>query len=203
MNNIDDETRKEREDYIITKWNGIYAPYEAFYIQSIVYAARQSEIAFSFFDTLIDEQERPELIFAAIQEALTHAGALSRFFWPAKQKNQLSIARCSHLRGAYKIDDTSPLKWRGLRNTIEHFDEKLDQYLLNDPIGCFFPSPVVGSCDLADDNLGNIFKLVDPEQGICVLLGEKFEFHPIRREVLHILTMSLQMDENGSRLKIK
>ena len=135
-----------------------------------------------------------------IQEALTHSAALSRFFWPPT-KNKLSLARGENLRSTFAIDESNPLGHRKLRNALEHYDESLDSFLLQDRVGHFFPSPIVDHHELADDVLGNIFKLVDPENGICVILGEKYEFDLIRDEVRRILDLAVTMDGGGSRLR--
>lgn len=200
---LDEQTRKEREAKLIEEYQGIYPMYEAFYIESIIYATDRSEDAFRRFDAAFtaggntDEAE----IVATVQEGLTHAAALSRFFWPMRKKGDaLAVARGLRLRTAFNLGDGSPLQSRKLRNAFEHFDEDLDRYLLKDPIGCFFSGPMIGSHELADDDLGNIFKLVDPLQGICVLLGEKFEFRQMRNEVQRILTRARGMNDQGSRL---
>lgn len=200
MTGLDQETRKQREALIVDQYRGIYPVYEAFYINSIIYAAERSEAAFQRFDQAASEAKSPVLVVATIQEALTHAGALSRFFWPMKRDNQLTTARGRRLREAFALNDTSPLKRRTLRNAFEHFDEDLDLFLLGDVSGYVFPSPMVDDHELADDTIGHIFKLVDPKHGICVLLGERFEFRPIRQEVKRILTKALQMDNLGARL---
>jgi len=143
---------------------------------------------------------REAVVVATIQEGLTHAASLSRYFWPMKTGGRLAAARGERLRTAFELTDESPLKSRLLRNTFEHFDERLDRFLLNDIVGCFFPSPTVGSHELSDNALGNFFKLVDRVHGICVLLGDKVEFRPIRGEVQRILKHALQMSDRGSRL---
>ncbi|MFG1424705.1 hypothetical protein [Roseixanthobacter glucoisosaccharinicivorans] len=200
MAKFDEEARKERGAMIAKQYRGIYPAYEAFYIHSIIYAAERSEAAFQRFDEAVVASKSPVLIFATIQEALTHAGALSRFFWPVRTDNRLAAARGDRLRGAFALNDTSALKGRKLRNAFEHFDEDLDRFLLGDRAGYFFPSPQVGDQALADEAIGHIFKLVDPERGVCVLLGEKFEFRPIRGEVRRILFRAWEMDEQGGRL---
>lgn len=201
MSDMDEDVRKEREALIAREYHGIYPVYETFYIHSIIYAAERSETAFKRFDESVAAVWSPELIFATVQEALTHAGALSRFFWPIKnEKSNLAVARDNKLRDAFALDDTSALKWRKLRNAFEHFDEDLDRFLLEDPAGCFFPTPLVDDQALANESIGHIFKLVDPKHGICILLGEKFEFRPIRGEVQRILSRAREMDEQGSRL---
>lgn len=90
-----------------------------------------------------------------------------------------------------------------LRNAFEHFDEDLDRFLIEDPVGCFFPTPLVDDHELADDELGNTFKLVDPVHGICVLLGEKYDFANIRGEVRRILTKARHMSGSGGRLSAR
>lgn len=198
---LNEDDRKEKEVLIARQYNGIYPVYEAFYIHSIIYAAERSDAAFQRFDEAIAANLTPTLVVATVQEALTHAGALSRFFWPVKKKeNELTVARGNRLRDAFALDETSALKWRRLRNAFEHFDEDLDRFLLDDRVGCFFPSPLVDDQALADDLIGHIFKLVDPKHGICVILGEKFEFRPIRSEVLRILSRAREMDKQGGRL---
>ena len=117
-----------------------------------------------------------------------------------KTGRERAAARGERLRMAINLSDDSPLKSRSRRNAFEHLDERLDKFLLSDIVGYLFPSPTVGSHELTDDALGNFFKLVDPDHGICVLLGEKFEFRPIRGEAQRILKRALEMAENGSRL---
>lgn len=195
---LSDDEKARRVDILLEHYNGISPPCEAFYIHSIIYAASISDEAFRRFDDAL-LAENAEFVVASIQEALTHAGGVSRFLWPMG-KAKLAIARGQKIREAFAVDDSSPLRHRKLRNAFEHFDEDLDAFLLEDPVGYFFPGAIVGSHELADDEIGNIFKLVDPERHICVLLGEKYEFGQIRGEIQRILNMALAMDNSGSRL---
>jgi len=186
---------------MLEEHRGIYPVFEIFYLQSILYTADRSAHAFRNFDEAVSQQLAPDFIFAAVQEALTHAGALSRFFWPMKaNNNKLAFGRGARLRQAFELDDASPLKRRQLRNAFEHFDEDLDQFFLEDRAGYFFPSPIIGDHHLADDELGRIFKLVDPSGVICVLLGNKFEFRPIQAEVERVLVAAIQKYSAGGRL---
>ncbi|UGY27443.1 hypothetical protein HU675_0012150 [Bradyrhizobium septentrionale] len=125
-------------------------------------------------------------IVSSVHEALTHAASLSRFFWPARSQG-VAPARGERLRHCFGIDHSSPLYGRELRNALEHFDERLDEYLLWNDAGYFFPDAKVDSHELADEAIGHIFKLVDPSRQIFVVLGQKFYFDPIRREVERIL----------------
>ena len=83
---------------------------------------------------------------------------------------------------------------------MEHFDERLDRFLLNDLVGDIFPAPILDDHTLSDDPTGKIFKLVDPDACCFVLLGRKYFFAPLRTEVLRIFEAAERMDRNGSRL---
>ena len=200
MEQVDEEALKDREGMIIREYSGIFPAYEAFYIHSIIYAAERSEAAFQRFDDAVVEKRAAASVVATIQEALAHASALSRFFWPVKKDSALAKARGSRLRVAFAVDDSSALKWRKLRNSFEHFDEDLDRFLLHDLSGCFFPAPLVGDQMLAQEAAGNIFKLVDPNSGTCIILGDQYEFRPIRIEVQRVLSRAQEMDSQGCRL---
>ena len=181
-----DEERREREKYVINQSDGILPMYEAFYIEALTYCAGRARSAFQRFDQALAEGRDPATIVATAHEALTHVAALSRYFWPAREK-PLHLARARKLRKAFDIDDRSPLADRGLRNALEHFDERLDTFLLQDLVGYLFPGPLVGAASLSEDALGQIFRLVDPAAQIFVLVGQEYEFGPMRGAVDDIL----------------
>jgi hypothetical protein len=190
-----------KEEHLIDEFGGIYPPYEAFYILSIIYAAERSIDAFRRFEAAAATEIQAHSIVSSVQEALQHAAALSRFFWPPKSAGPIGAARAKKLRQAFELDDTSALKDRRLRNSFEHFDERLDAFLLEDHVGYFFPQPMVDDDTLSNEAVAHIFKLADPKKNTCVVLGEKFEFQSIRNEALKILTDAQEMDHAGSRLR--
>jgi len=177
-----DEERRERENLVVSQSGGILPMCEAFYIEALGYCAGRARSAFLRFDQTLTDAEDQAATVATAHEALTHVAALSRYFWPASKK-PLHLARAMKLREALGIDDASPLADRGLRNALEHFDERLDTFLLQDPVGYMFPGPLVGEASLNDDALGHLFRLVDPDSQVFVLLGERYEFGPMRDAV--------------------
>lgn len=160
--------------------------YEAFYIEALAYCAGRARSAFERFDRALAEGKDQATIVATAHEALSHVAALSRYFWPASKKS-LHVARAKKLRDSLELDESSPLADRGLRNALEHFDERLDIFLLQDLVGYMFPGPLIGDASLNDDALGHIFRLVDPASQIFVLLGEIYEFGPMRIAVDDVL----------------
>ena len=190
-------------------FGGIFPPHEAFYLQSIIYAADRSNEAFNSFAISVKSGAPDESIVAFVQEGLTHAGSLSRFFWPSKARQgrklgrtlgQLRDARAEKLRAAFQLSDESPLKDRGIRDALEHFDERLDEYLLSLMGGHIFPRPIVGSISAMNDPAAKFFKMVDPETLCFVLFGKEHRFGNLRDEVFKVLESALRMDVEGSRL---
>jgi hypothetical protein len=194
---------------IVSSDDGGIIPYcEAFYIESILYAAGRAKEAFERYESMLKQEIEPAYLISIIQEAVGHAAALSRFFWPSgigfkepKEIQNLRENRGIKLRKSFGLLDTSPLMNRSLRNAWEHFDERLDKFLLQNDAGFFFPSALIGSHTLADDPMGKIFKLLDQDEGCLVLLGEKYFFRPIKEEVLRIFDHAVFCDKHGGRLK--
>lgn len=101
------------------------------------------------------------------------------------------------------MSETSPLYDREVRNVWEHFDERLDVFLLNYTAGTFFPNPIVGSIVDSEEPTNHFFKLLDPVEDCLVLLGKKYNFVEIYSEVKRILVIADQADMNGGRLRFK
>lgn len=99
------------------------------------------------------------------------------------------------------MTDDSPLKDRSLRDALEHFDERLDRYLLSSDAGQYMPAPTIGDSEGLPNGRDHIFKLVDPKTESFVVLDSKFNFGAIRKEVTRILLDARRMSQNGDRLR--
>lgn len=208
MAGVTSEEIERRAILIAETLGGIHPPYEAFYIRSIIYSVGRAREAFERFNAARAVSDTNENQLSAIHEALGHTGSLSRFFWPSgsggrglKSRKKLKNARATKLREAFGLTDNSPLKDRRLRDSLEHFDERLDEYLLTNDSGDFFPDALIGDSKVADDRATHIFKLVDPGSSCFVLLGEKYFFQDIQREVYRIYDLAVEMDRNGCKLR--
>jgi hypothetical protein len=144
-----------------------------------------------------------------IQEAVGHAAAVSRFFWPvAGPKREpaplkkVRDLRGQRLRNAFVITDESPLANRSLRNAWEHFDERLDAYQLHVDGGVLLPGCLIENHAIADDPAGHTFKVLDPEAECLVLLGERFFYREIRDEVARVHKIAIDAERNGGRLPL-
>ncbi|QHG91424.1 hypothetical protein CVO_06060 [Sulfurimonas sp. CVO] len=179
----------------------VVPPLNLFYYYSILYSAECSFKAFEFYESLLTHKDvDPIQLVGAVQEAISHAGNLSFYFWNngnSKMKKEIKEYiqnRSSSLRKDFNLKDDSPLKNRNLRNTFEHFDEKVDIFLINNIAGTFIPMPIIGKhTDLEEQQLNKNFKLLDIQDKCLVLLNNKFFFEDIQNEVIKIYDSAQKM----------
>lgn len=171
---------------IVEQYGGILPFHIEFYREAIRNAAESSFTAFGRFEVAAGHQDHQQT-YLALREALVHAAALSRFFWPARIKNKLHRMRAERLWEIFEMGQESPLQQRQLRDALEHFDEKLDEFLLWEPTGIILPGPIIASHERVDDPVGSVFRLVDPDARIFAILGQKYEFGPLAFEVKRVL----------------
>ena len=183
---------------VIEDCGGIQPPHLAFYMESIrfnVEAAMNSiEYLASFIEMTNETKGEYEMtrklqteILDNLQNMLTHAASLSRYFWPSRPgKNNIHEKRAETLRERFGLDKNSPLKNRKLRNQLEHFDENLDNHLWAKPIvGHVIPAYVGGEFD----NKGvpaHLFRAFYIDSGIFETLGVRHEVQPIVDELCKI-----------------
>lgn len=189
---LDNEELERRANLVANEWGGIVPYFREIYGRSMYHSASRAIHAFQRFDAALTAQDDSEAV-SSVHEALGHCGNLSRYFWPSKQNSKrispflaLAEARAAKLREAFGITDESPLKDRGLRDSLEHFDERLDRYFLGLDSGMIFPDPMIGPYRMAKIQYGHIFKLVDPEKELFVVLGVEFRYGALRPEVQRI-----------------
>lgn len=187
--------------------------YEVFYIDSmlintqsaVVSWQRVSECIHRLANTdnshaLADIESKE--ILDSLQNVITRAAALSRYFWPAQDgKNKVHMKRAEQLRQAFSVTDESSLKDRELRNCIEHFDERLDHYLSRLIIGQIIPS-YVGN---APKNCGvpqYIFRAYYADIGTFVILDAQYQIKPIVDEIFRLHSILGQCTIEGCRLPL-
>ncbi len=196
---MDQEQLRHKVKIINEEWGGIFAPYEVFYIEAIHHVSLSAFNAFHRYEQAILNELSDEAIVSALQEALTHTAALARFFWPSRDKITTK-ERGEKLRVSFELSEQSPLKNKELRNALEHFDERLDAFLLEEHAGFFYPQSLVAPAVLFTEQVNHVFRLVDPLAEEFILLGKKYSFKGMREEVEAILKRVQQMNQEGGRL---
>jgi hypothetical protein len=100
---------------------------------------------------------------------------------------------------AQRFTDDNPLKSRNLRNAIEHFDEKLDDYLSARIVGYVFPQ-FFGSLPKSGGTPGHFFRAYYIDVGQFELLGKRYEVEPLAKELLRLNEALAKCDREGGRL---
>lgn len=190
---------------------GIFPPFEAFYIDCMIWhssSAAQSIAEVGSWianvranDPIALELPKP-VLFEKLQNIVLQSASLSRYFWPSPRKSlELHFARASRLRQGLDVTETSPLHNRDLRNGLEHFDEKLDLYLSENIVGQFIPDLV--DFEEPDSEVPfHIFKAFYTQPLVFVLLGQRYEMAPIVNEILRVNAALLGCQQNGYRLPL-
>ncbi|EJL6704751.1 hypothetical protein NMS58_001797 [Vibrio cholerae] len=209
--NFELDELESRAKIIVEDFSGIFSPYDAFYIHSIIYSASRCLEAFEHYEFAKEKQADSDYLISLVQEAIGHAAALSRYFWPVWYPGKLNKThpyqaalrkkRGEKLISAFGMEEDSPIHNRDLRNAWEHFDENLDDYLLKNDAGHFFPDSAIGNHTLADEPTYHLFKLLDPEAECLVLMGKKYFFGPIKSEVGRVYDRANYLQQNGYNLR--
>lgn len=205
---LTDEELVRRAEIVVRDYAGIVPYFEVMFLHSMLYASGRSLESFEQFRRIEDPRADPEYAISVVLEAVGHAAAVSRFFWPAAgtKREPSALRKARDLRGqrlrtAFGITDKSPLANRSLRNAWEHFDERLDHYQLQIEGGILLPGCLIESHGIADDPAGYTFKVLDPEAECLVLLGERFFYGEIRDAVAKVRQIASDADRNGGRLR--
>lgn len=182
----------------------IWYPYEVFYIESMFTLTRSATAEVSVFREVVrriiaNEDSNRDMLLDAVQNLVTYAGALSRYFWPT-DKTPLHQLRGERLREAFSIDDSSTLKDRKLRNFIEHFDEKLDTYLMKGMFGNIVPSHVGFKSQVSE--VDHFFRVYFLDEAVFRVLDLEYKIDPIIHEVIRIHNLLFDFRETG-RLSLR
>jgi hypothetical protein len=183
----------------------IWYPHEIFYLESMHFLTGSTMISADFLAkavfTLKHRQGTIIIddVLDHLQNIVHQAGALSRYFWPTLEPYR---SRGKYLRSIFEVTETSPLKSRDVRNRLEHFDEKLDDYLKRKNTGEFFPS-YVGPCPPDDGMPRHFFRAYYLDVGIFEILGVQIKMQPLVDEIMRIHNLLVEYSENGSRFPLQ
>jgi hypothetical protein len=185
----------------------IWTPYQVFYIHSMLFNSASAMQSLTEIDAIfrkifstptVDPDDVPtKRILDNLQNLVLQAASLSRYFWPVRKGHE---NRGSVLRDAFSINETSPMFDRSLRNALEHFDERLDNYLASGIVGYVFPE-YVGPAPADNDVPGHFFRAYFFDRGIFRLLGEEFSIEPLAAEMQSIHEKLSRMDQQGGTLR--
>lgn len=183
----------------------IWTPYQAFYIQSMLFNCQSAIVSIDKLQQATGECNSVNNtralsvheILNELQNIVLQGASLSRYFWPVRKEYS---KRGEFLRKALSVSEKSPLKSRDLRNAIEHFDERLDEYLSNEITGIILPE-FVGQRPRNDGVTGHFFRAYFLDCDIFKLLDAEYEMNNLVNEIIRLNEMLVFLDENGGVFK--
>jgi hypothetical protein len=187
----------------MTDNSSIWPPHEVFYIESMLTITRTAVSNLAQLQFCLDEHSshRPvndDQILDLVQNLISNAGALSRYFWPSSKKT-IHVERANALQLTFGISDDNPLKDRKIRNFIEHFDENLDNFLGKLIAGTIIPS-YVGYQSGSDELKPNFFRAYYLDKAVFCVLDNEYSIVPIIKEVTELHQQLLKLQNEGGRL---
>lgn len=145
------------------------------------------------------EQRALENAYKCADQVASEAAMVAKYLWPIKPnlakkrspdyeasclRRAFSEHRGNVLRAALDVDDTNPLNDRDLRNSIEHFDERIDARLLSSDrilVGqSWGPRHLIGLPEHAGEVL---LRHYDPTTGIYSVLDTRISLPAVTAEL--------------------
>ena len=190
----------------MTKGYPIQPFYEIFYIHSMLFNSASAVQSLMYLSEPLAElaknrQQPPDDfddddVLNHLQNVVLQAGAVSKYCFPPRKGHE---ARAETIKLALGVSDSSPLANRDLRNAMEHFDERLDEYLSQGVFGHFFPQ-YVGPEPEPNQVPSHIFRAFYVDNDTFELLGIRYSFNPIATEILRVHKEIRRCFEEGGRL---
>lgn len=183
---------------------------EVFYLESMLFNSRSALTSFQRISDLLaagqwatDDSETEshwDEMLDALQNAVSRGAALARYLWPVRDgKSDEHKRRGSLLRQAFAVNEESSLRRKNLRDTLEHFDERLDRYLASGIAGHILPS-YVGYAPANRDIPLHVFRAYYVNTGVFEILGEQYQIPPLADEILRLHTVLERCVDEGGRL---
>jgi hypothetical protein len=141
------------------------------------------------------EVSRIEYFWSAVQGIVLAAGNLRNLLWSgiggrgtkAQQLREAQTADRAVMRQTLGVEDTSPLRSVALRNSLEHFDERITDWYTETPVGNYQTRGIVshiGRVDVASNTAH--FGLYERSSGDVFFQGDKANMHEIVEECRRI-----------------
>lgn len=179
---------------------GIYPPYEVFYIECILSATESAINSLEEIDLILSDSKLfKEFGLKAIdlsENIVSQAGIISKYFYPPSNL-RIHQLRAEQLRKSYKIEESNILTNRKFRNHIEHFDEKLDEFLKSSLVGDVLPPKSLFQSSVEINSFTKVFKAFVIQESKLISLNEELEIIPMMMEIYRIHDLCIEFIKSG------
>lgn len=157
---------------------------EMVYLRELLGQCESGRAAVKRMNELLRGRQTTEF-FREAADFLQHAACISRLLWPAPKGNAAerarAMARGNDLRCALRVDDTHVLRVRDLRDHLEHYDERIDDWAETSPNRNIVDNMIGPRGAIAGDAIKDkdIMRLYDPATKQFVFRGESFDIQAL------------------------
>ncbi|WGY01809.1 hypothetical protein QI633_25150 [Nocardioides sp. QY071] len=136
-----------------------------------------------------DSVERDERLFFAAQSLLSAAAMVSKLLWPVARSGARGRARGEKLRTTLQITASPLVQSRSVRDSFEHFDERMDAVLAKSHQHPYVDQ-IVGPTDMlrfeVDTAVPNFLRRLDTDKGTVSVLNATVRINDLVDELLEI-----------------
>jgi hypothetical protein len=118
---------------------------------------------------------------------IARAGNVSKVFWPADKRPRIQ-ERADKMRKIFDMEPTSPFSARGVRNSFEHIDERIHNWMPDmvdsaDPVDLYIGNSV-GAAKLRQHRF--IIRAFDWDNVVLTIADDSVSLRPLMHENLRI-----------------
>jgi hypothetical protein len=132
-------------------------------------------------------------VFIYAHSFLNHSANLSKLFFPSdrtRRRTENAVFRSDILQKIFLVSESSPIRHRHLRDHLEHFDERLDEWASSSQSKTFVDSNIVSNEKQINVNQRDDLRNFITESFSMFFQGTKYELLPIESEIKRILPIA-------------
>ncbi len=136
--------------------------------------------------------------FREATDLLQHTASASRLLWPPgggnRERRERADRRGAHLRSSLQVADDHVLQNRRLRDHLEHYDERIDDWVESSPNRIIVDNIIAPRSAIGGDAIkdSDIMRLYDPSTLAFVFRGESFDIQSLVNGVADIRVRCLE-----------
>jgi hypothetical protein len=121
-----------------------------------------------------------EAVYDDVADLLGHAAIVSKILCPPENKKRpQSTNRGEYLRAVLNVEAPDPVLNRGLRNHLEHIDERLEGWIDMDELGIYVDKSLLPVSLVAGGKTVRQIRFLALDTGIYSFLDEQFDLTAI------------------------
>jgi len=147
---------------------------------------RQRRFALIAANNMVEalEERAQDRFWYSIQAFLVAVANVSKLLWG---RNEEMAERRVDLRQSLSVNDNSVLQSRTMRNSFEHFNERLERWVEESGPGMVVDSNVMPRGAIAGLDAENYLRNFDPNSWTLIFRDETFELRPLIQAVNQVV----------------